>query len=88
MVGRHDGRKGVRGRDIFLWPLAPRARFMACVYHDRVELGNWTWEKSEAVAAKAPSGPPLIRLDKALVKTTRCVDERHSGVFFGCYWMF
>ena len=37
----------------------------------RVELGSWTWEKSEAVVAKAPTGPPLIRLDKALVKSTR-----------------
>lgn len=38
----------------------------------RVELGSWTWEKSEAVVAKAPTGPPLIRLDKALIKSTRC----------------
>lgn len=37
-----------------------------------MELGSWTWEKSEAVVAKAPTGPPLIRLDKALIKSTRC----------------
>lgn len=38
----------------------------------RVELGNWSWEKPEAVAFKSPTGPPLIRLDKALIKSTRC----------------
>ncbi|CAM9299990.1 unnamed protein product [Ectocarpus fasciculatus] len=35
-----------------------------------VELGNWSWEKPEAAGLKSPTGPPLIRLDKALIKTT------------------
>ena len=38
-----------------------------------MELGSWTWEKSEAVVAKAPTGPPLIRLDRAMIKSTKCV---------------
>ncbi|CAM9222292.1 unnamed protein product, partial [Hapterophycus canaliculatus] len=35
-----------------------------------VELGNWSWEKPEAGALKSPTGPPLIRLEKALIKST------------------
>lgn len=49
-----------------------------------MELGSWTWEKSEAVVAKAPTGPPLIRLDKALIKSTRCGTATIRAV--GCEW--
>lgn len=53
----------------------------------RIELGNWTWEKPEAVALKSqsPTGPPLIRLDKAHIKTTRCdasTGYGPSNIFF------
>lgn len=44
----------------------------------RVELGGWTWDRSEAVGAKAPTGPPVIRLDKKLIKTTRCSSVRYD----------
>lgn len=46
--------------------------YVAWLERGRTELGNWTWEKPEVAALKSPTGPPLIRLDKAQIKTTRC----------------
>lgn len=38
----------------------------------RVELGNWSWERNTE-PMRAPTGPPVIVMDKTTVKATRCV---------------
>lgn len=93
-IGKLPGEKGWNPKNVGYF-LTRKAVLLPMAFGDhRVELGGWTWDRSEAVGTKAPTGPPVIRLDKKLIKTTRCSSVRYDvnlllvGVLGGgiCRW--